>query len=153
MLEKLKSLIPNRYIIEELSMRAIAIVILVLIAHHSSAFERVTYHFTDDIPPDCIYIIAEVVDKGRVDDGFGIHYLKIIGVAEHSNGDMVNNTRFKMYVSPITYNDYEVGSVYEELLCNSEDKEEFIAKINFILDQDWFDTWDGGEFNTGWLYR
>ena len=144
--EKLGTAIHNRP-------QIVGVVILLLIAHHTSVFEKAVHYMTDDIPPDCIYIVAEVVDKGRVEDGFGIHYLKIIGVAETSSGEQINNTRFKMYVSSITYSEYEVGEIYEELLCNSEDKEEFLKKMEFILNQDWFGTWDGGDFNAGWLYR
>ena len=62
----------------------------------SGGINQTRYAVTNDIPPDCVYVNAEIVDKGRVEDGFGIHYFKIIGVAIDSQGEEYNNSKFKL---------------------------------------------------------
>ena len=117
----------------------------------SGGINQTRYAVTNDIPPDCVYVNAEIVDKGRVEDGFGIHYFKIIGVAIDSQGEEYNNSKFKLYVNPITYTQHDNGSIYEKLICNTEDYEELMYRLNMALEQDWFNTWDGEDFDVGYL--
>jgi len=121
----------------------------------SGGINETRYAVTNDIPPDCVYVNAEIVDKGRVvgdEEGLqGLHYFKIIGVAIDSQGEEYNNSKFKLYVNPITYSQHDNGSVYEKLICNIEEYDEFIYRLNMILEQDWFNTWDGGDFTIDWI--
>tara|TARA_R110000824_G_scaffold339065_1_gene525559 strand:- start:44 stop:421 length:378 start_codon:yes stop_codon:yes gene_type:complete len=91
------------------------------------------------ISEGCEYITAEVVEKGRVDDGFQVNYLKVIGTSTDSTGEMYE-VKLSVIVNPITYTKYEVGETYTEMLC--EDPQSAWDLLGKLLDEDWLNLWE-----------
>ena len=91
-----------------------------------------------EISEGCEYITAEVVEKGRVDEGFRVHYLKVIGTSTGSTGEQFE-VKLSVTVNPITYTKYEVGESYTEMMC--EDPQRAWQLLGRLLDEDWVNLW------------
>ena len=93
---------------------------------------------TRDIPEDCSLVTAEVVSKGRVDDGFDINYLKVVGIVTDSEGE-VNEIKLVVYVNPVTFATHDIGDKYEDLIC--ENPQRVWQILAALLEEDWLNVW------------
>ena len=98
----------------------------------------IEYAVTSDVPEDCELVTAEVVGKGRVDDGFDVNYLKVVGLVTNSDGE-TQDVRLIVYVNPLTYSTHEVGDRYEDLIC--ENPQRVWELLAILLEEDWLSLW------------
>ena len=113
-------------------------VIFVTIMLAFSMYGDIEYSVTRDIPEDCSLVTAEVVSKGRVDDGFDINYLKVVGIVTDSEGE-VNEIKLVVYVNPVTFATHDRGDKYEDLIC--ENPQRVWQILAALLEEDWLNVW------------
>ena len=113
-------------------------VIFVTIMLAFAMYGDVEYAVTQDVPEDCSLVTAEVVGKGRVDDGFDVNYLKVVGIVTNSDGE-TQDVKLNVYVNPLTYTTHEVGDRYEDLIC--ENPQRVWELLAILLEEDWLSLW------------
>ena len=113
-------------------------VIFVTIMLAFAMYGDIEYTVTRDVPEDCELVTAEVVGKGRVDDGFDLDYLKVIGIVTDSDGD-TQDVKLVVYVNPVTYSTHDVGDKYEDLIC--ENPQRGWQLLAGLLQEDWLNLW------------
>ena len=113
-------------------------VIFVTIMLAFAMYGDIEYTVTRDVPEDCELVTAEVVGKGRVDDGFDVNYLKVVGIVTNSDGE-TQDVRLIVYVNPLTYSSHEIGDRYEDLIC--ENPQRVWELLAILLEEDWLSLW------------
>ena len=113
-------------------------VIFVTIMLAFAMYGDVEYAVTQDVPEDCSLVTAEVVGKGRVDDGFDVNYLKVVGIVTNSDGE-TQDVKLNVYVNPLPYTTHEVGDRYEDLIC--ENPQRVWQILAALLEEDWLNVW------------
>ena len=113
-------------------------VIFVTIMLAFAMYGDIEYTVTRDVPEDCELVTAEVVGKGRVDDGFDVNYLKVVGIVTNSDGE-TQDVKLNVYVNPLTYTTHEVGDRYEDLIC--ENPQRVWELLAILLEEDWLSLW------------
>ena len=113
-------------------------VIFVTIMLAFAMYGDIEYTVTRDVPEDCELVTAEVVGKGRVDDGFDVNYLKVVGIVTNSDGE-TQDVKLIVYVNPLTYTTHEVGDRYEDLIC--ENPQRVWELLAILLEEDWLSLW------------
>ena len=113
-------------------------VIFVTIMLAFAMYGDIEYTVTRDVPEDCELVTAEVVGKGRVDDGFDVNYLKVVGIVTNSDGE-TQDVKLNVYVNPLTYTTHEIGDRYEDLIC--ENPQRVWELLAILLEEDWLSLW------------
>ena len=113
-------------------------VIFVTIMLAFAMYGDIEYTVTRDVPEDCELVTAEVVGKGRVDDGFDVNYLKVVGIVTNSDGE-TQDVKLNVYVNPLTYTTHEIGDRYEDLNC--ENPQRVWELLAILLEEDWLSLW------------